>query len=114
MAMQDTAICISVARAAFRIFCRLLSSFTCSRGSDAPDTAGQDSKAAEHMSMDILGLCGVFRFLKEFFHAGHAAAFLGLLDPVPHKDMKIPFQVERRILFYRREPTGADGIQRPG
>ncbi len=25
-----------------------------------PDTSGQDSEAAEHMSMDILGGCGVF------------------------------------------------------
>ncbi len=47
------------------------------------DAAGQDSKAAEHMAMDILGLCGIFRFLKEFFMPGIQRPSLDCLTPSP-------------------------------
>ena len=40
------------------------------------DTAGQDSKSAEHMAMDILGLCGIL-----LFYGREPAAADGLQGP---------------------------------
>jgi hypothetical protein len=71
------------------------------------DAACQDAKAAKHMSMDVLGFCGIFRFLKELFNPGHPASFLRLLDPVPDQDVEIPFLIEGSVLPDAREPTQA-------
>jgi hypothetical protein len=66
------------------------------------------------MSMDILWLCRILRFLKEFLNSGHASAFFGLFNTVPYKDVKVPFLIEREGIFYSREPTVPKRIQRPG
>lgn len=46
------------------------------------------------MSMDIVRFGRIFGFLKKFLNAGHAPSFLGLLNPIPYKDMKDPFFIK--------------------
>lgn len=44
----------------------------------------QDAKVDKHMPMDVLGFCGICKFLKEFLNSGHSASFLRLFDSVPN------------------------------
>lgn len=55
-----------------------------------------------------------FQIPERVFYARHTATFFRLLNAVPYKDMKIPFFVEMRILFYGRELAAADGLHGPG
>jgi len=66
------------------------------------------------MPVDVLRFRRVFGFLEQFLHSWNPASFLRLFDPVAYKDVEVPLLIERRMLFYSREPTTANGFQRPG
>ena len=56
--------------------------------------AGQNPKPAEHMTVDVFRFRRIFRFLKQLLNPGHTAAFFGLFDAVPYKDMGVSFLIE--------------------
>lgn len=40
-----------------------------------PDASDKDAEAAEHMTVDVLRFCRIFRFLEKLFHSRHPATF---------------------------------------
>lgn len=62
----------------------------------------------EHMAIDVFRFSRVFRFLEQFSHSRHTTAFLKLFYFISHKDMKISFRVNERVLFDIQKPTFTD------
>ncbi len=80
----------------------------------AVDVSRQNSQPAEHMPVDELRLCRIFRFLAEFFHSGNATPLFGLLHTVSNKNMKPSFLIQRKEPENRLKPALPYPVQGPG